>query len=185
MHIYGIIFLIIILSKFIKFVPANTVIIVDRNSHYLKTKRRGMYLFWPPTDKVTTKISTSHLYKYYTNDFETHDGRIVRVSFSVEYHAENLEAVLDSLKSARRSVDDIMNSSVYWGVRNLSFKDFYPYANLLENEVTPKLLSEARELNIKIDNFSIGTITESTHMQNIQPFKPHLNSHSRGPIKYH
>lgn len=175
---------IIILSNFIKFVPANTVIIVDRNSHYLKTKRRGMYLFWPPTDKVTTKISTNQLYKYYTNDFETHDGRIVRVSFSVQYHAENLESVLDSLKSARRSVDDIMNSSIYWGVRNLSFKDFYPYANLLENEVTPKLLSEATELNIKIDKFNIGTIIESTHMPNVKVFKPHLNSYSRGPIQF-
>ena len=176
--------LVIIFSVFIKVVPANTVIIIDRNSHYLKTKRHGFYFIWPLTDKVTTKISTSQLYKYYSNDFETHDGRIVRVSFGVQYHAENLESVLDSLKSARRSVDDIMNSSVYWGVRNLSFKDFYPYANLLENEVTPKLLSEARELNIKIDKFSIGTMTESTNMPNVTPFKPHLNSFSRGPIKY-
>ena len=56
MEFIVIIILIIIFGSFIKFVPANTVIIVDRNSHYLKTKRSGMYLFNPATDKVTTKI---------------------------------------------------------------------------------------------------------------------------------
>ena len=184
MEFIVIIILIIIFGSFIKFVPANTVIIVDRNSHYLKTKRSGMYLFNPATDKVTTKISTNHLYKYYTNDFETHDGKIVRVSFNVEYHAENLNAVLESLKSVRRSVDDIMNSSVYWAVRNLSFSDFYTKIDVLENEIIPKLLSEAIELNIKIDKFFINSITDSSNLPNVKPFKPHLNSFSRGPIKY-
>ena len=184
MAFYGIVLLIIILANFIKVVPANTVIIVDRNSHYLKTKKRGFYLFWPPTDKVTTKISTNHLYKFYTNDFETHDGKVVRVNFNVEYHAKNLDSVLDSLKSARRSVDDIMNSSVYWAVRNLSLEDFRGRATILLNEVTPKLLSEARELNITIDKFNITNIGDVTYMAN-KPFKPHLNSYNSGPIKFH
>lgn len=184
MELYGIIFLIIILSNFIKIVPKNTVIIVDRNSHYLKTKRHGMYLFWPATDKITTRISTNKLYKLYTNDFETHDGKIVRIPFSVEYHANNLEAVLDSLKSARRSIDDIMNASVYWAVNNLCLSDFHSQTHILDNEIRPKLLSEARELNIQIDKFYIASITDVTTLPGVKPFKPHLNSFSSGPIKY-
>ena len=184
MYGFIIFILIVFIGNFIKVVPANTVLIVDRKSHYLKTKKHGLFLFNPATDKITTKISINKLNKFYSNDFETHDGRIVRIAFSVQYHAENLDSVLDSLKSARRSVDDIINSSVYWGVRNLCFNDFYTNADLLDNEIHQKLLSEARELNIKIDQFYITGMSETTNLPGVKPFKPHLNSYSSGPIKY-
>ena len=180
------IFVIIILffSGIIRFVPANTVYIIDRNSHYLKTKKSGLFFFWPATDKITTKISINHLYKYYTNAFETHDGKIVRVDFNVEYHAENLEAVLTSLESVRRSVNDIMNSSVYWAVHALNISDFYNKPDLLKNEILPKLTAEATELSIVVDKFNLTSIVDVSFVQNIVPFKPHLSSYNSGPIKF-
>ena len=180
------IFLIFILfaTGIIRFVPANTVYIIDRNSHYLKTKKAGIFFFWPSTDKVTTRISTSHIYKYYTNDFETHDGKIVRVSFNVDYYAENLEAALNSLRSARRSVDDIMNSSVYWAVRALNFSDFYNKPDALKFELLQKLMTEAIELSIVVSKFNITSIMDTTNYPNVKPFKPHLSSYSSGPIKF-
>lgn len=178
------IFLIFVFINFIKTVPANTVIIVDRNSHYLKTKRRGFYFFNPATDKVTTKISTYQLSKSYMENFETHDGKIVRVSFSVRYHAENLEDVLAALASARRSIDDVMNGSIYWSVNNLSLSDFIHTPIVLSSEAKPKLLSEATELKIKIDEFHINNIAELPATLNVVPFKPHLSTHSSGPIRF-
>ena len=64
----GIIFLIIIFCVFcIKKVPPHTVIIVDKNSHYLKTKKSGFYIMLPGY-KVTTKISTNK-FKYLVHTF--------------------------------------------------------------------------------------------------------------------
>lgn len=177
--------IIIIISNFIKVVPTNTVIIVDRNSHYLKTKKQGLYLFNPTTDKVTTQISTFHISKSYQENFETHDGKIARVTFHVKYHADNLQDVLDALESARRSIDDIMNSSIYWSVNNLALSDFINTPIVLKTEARPKLISEATELKIKIDEFDITNVTELSSSLNIIPFKPHLSSHSTGPIRFH
>lgn len=184
MEIIVLIILIFVLGNFIKSVPANTVIIIDRNTHYLKTKKRGLYFFNPATDKITTRISTYHLHKSYVENFETHDGKLVRVAFSVEYHTENLEDVLAALASARRSIDDVMNGSIYWGVNNLSLSDFINTPVVLTTETKPKLLSEANELKIKIDNFQILNISVLPSGINITPFKPHLSSHSTGPIRF-
>ncbi len=180
-----IIFLIIILccTGIINVVPSNTAIIIDRNSHYLKTRRRGVYFLWPLTDKITTKISINHILKHYTNDFETHDGRIVRINFNVEYHTDNIDNTLNALASARRSIDDIMNSSVYWAVNDLGFSDFANKLDALLYEIKPKLLAEAETLEIKIDKFNLVSCVESTNIPGVKPFKPHLNSYSEGPIK--
>ena len=70
--------IIFFIGNFLKAVPANTVIIIDRNSHYLKTKKSGFYFFNPATDKVTTKISKYIINKNYSDFFETHDGKTVR-----------------------------------------------------------------------------------------------------------
>ena len=183
MPIIIIIIIFIILGNFIKSVPANSVIIIDRNSHYLKTKRHGFYFFNPAIDKITTQISLFPLTKSYIENFETHDGKMVRVSFSVKYHADNLEDVLVALESVRRSIDDVINSSIYWGVNNLSLSDFINTPINLMAESKPKLLSEATEL-IKIDHFQINNITALPYGVNIIPFKPHLSSHSTGPIKF-
>ena len=179
-----IVFGLIFAGAFIKIVPENTVVIIDRNKHYLKTKTKGCYLCNPKTDKVTTTISTKQINKYYAENFETHDGKIVRIYFNVRYHTDNIEAVLDSLKSARRSRADVMKSSVYWAVNNLTYRDFRSKVDILIQEVAPKILSEARVLNVKIDQFNITSITD-VYAQNVTPFKPHLSSHNCGPIRYH
>ena len=179
-----VIIIIVFLCIYIKVVPANTVIIVDRNSHYLKTKKSGIYFFNPSTDKITTQISMNRISKTYVENFETHDGEIVKVAFHVSYHAENLEDVLVALESVRRSIDDIMNSSVYWAVHNLSIADFFSAPSILKKEVAPKLLSEATELKINVDSFDIISINKVPANSEITPFKPHLNSHSAGPIKF-
>lgn len=180
-----IIFLIIIICiVFIKKVPPNTAIIIDRNKHYLKTKRGGFYFFNPATDKITTKISTNSTYKFYTNNFQTNDAKIAQVSFNVTYNTNSIESVLDSLKSARRSVDDIMNASIYWAVNNLNLDDFLRKPDVLLYEVKSKLLAEATELNIKISKFNITNINQVPNSPATNIFKPHLSSHSCGPIKY-
>ena len=93
---------------YIKRVPPHTVLIIDRDSHYLKTKKNGFYFFNPSRDKVTTEISKRKIRKNYINSFETHDGAIVIVQFSVEYHAEDIDSVLRALELVRRSVDDVL-----------------------------------------------------------------------------
>lgn len=180
-----ILLIILVAIIYIKKVPANTVIIIDRNSHYLKTKKSGFYFFNPKTDKITTKISKQQITQYYTNYFETDDGKIIQVAFSSTYHADNLENVLDALKSARRSIYDIMNSSIYWAANNLNINDIMLTSfTLLRKEAYEKLIAEARTLNISIDNFKILQVTQVGRSPSIEPFKPHLNSFSRGPIRY-
>lgn len=180
------IFLVVVLCTcYFRIVPSDTVVIVDRNSHYLKTKKNGIYFFNPKTDKVTTEISTNKLSKYYSNIFETDDGKLIHVSFYATYHAENINNVLNSLKSARRSIYDIMNSSIYWAANNLNEKDIIDQKNtLLYKEAYEKLISEARVLNINIDEFLITNISRLVNSTNNEPFKPHLNSYTRGPIRY-
>ena len=178
--LYLIPFLLIILKK----VPANTAIIIDRNTHYHKTVRRGFYFLIPGKDKVTTRVSTEKIIKTYFNSFETHDGKIVLINFIASYHAENIDDVLFSLKSARRSIDDIIESSVYWAVNDLVLQDFITDKNILLYEISPKLSAEARELCIKIDSFTITNMYVLESASNVKPFKPHLSSSTDSPITF-
>ena len=178
--LYLIPFLLIILKK----VPANTAIIIDRNTHYHKTVRRGFYFLIPGKDKVTTRVSTEKIIKTYFNSFETHDGKIVLINFIASYHAENIDDVLFSLKSARRSIDDIIESSVYWAVNDLVLQDFITDKNILLHEISPKLSAEARELCIKIDSFTITNMYVLESASNVKPFKPHLSSSTDSPITF-
>lgn len=162
-------------------VPPNTAIIIDRDTHYLKTVRRGFY-FLLPKDVITTTISTHKMTKHYTNYFETHDGYTFSVGFVATYHAEDIDAVLAALQSSRRSIDDIIESSVYWAINDLNGRDI---SKLLLSEITPKLASEARELCIEIDDFSITSLHIAPNASNVKPFKPHLSGSSNsGPIKF-
>ena len=173
-----------LLSVFLGRVPANTAIIIDRNTHYHKTVRRGFYFLIPGKDKVTTRVSTNKITKNYANNFETHDGRVVSIDFVATYHAENIDDVLFSLKSARRSIDDIIESSVYWAVNDLGIQDFIKDKNILLREIAPKLSSEARELCIKIDNFTINNMYVLVSSSAVKPFKPHLSSSTDSPITF-
>ena len=76
-----ILLIIIILLVYVRTVPANTAIIIDRDTHYHKTVRRGFYFMLPGRDKITTQVSTNKITKYYANNFETHDGKVVSISF--------------------------------------------------------------------------------------------------------
>lgn len=182
----ALIFLVIIICIiYVRKVPLNTAIIIDRDTHYLKTVRHGFYFLIPGRDKITTEVSTNKITKFYSNNFETHDGKIVSINFVASYHAENIDNVLSALQSARRSINDIVESSVYWAVNNLNLKDFISDKNFLISEISPKLDSEARELCIKIDGFSITNMYFLTNTSNIKPFKPHLSSGTtNGPIKF-
>ena len=170
---------------FIRTVPPNTIQIIDRNTHYLKTKRHGMYFFNPATDKVTTEISRRQITKSYADNFETHDGYIVRVFFSVTYHANDLDEVIRTLSLARRSIDDVMNGSIYWATNNLSIKDFQNKSIVLLSEAKPQLISEASELEITIDGFYINGIQLLPKGANAIPFKPHTSTQSSGPIRFY
>ena len=181
-----IIFLLIIFCLFfIRVVPTNTVLIVDRNSHYLKTKKNGIFFFNPFTDEITTMISTNELSKTYTNIYETHDGYIFSVSLYVRYHATNLDDVLFGLKNVRRSINDVMQGCVYWSVRNLGFSDLNSNSAILSQEIVNKLLSEAQELHISIDAYKVLNIIRVESTDTSKCFKPHLSSSSSGPIKFY
>ena len=103
---------IMLLTGIIRKVPANTILVIDRNSHYLKTKRKGLYLFNPLTDEITSKVSTQIVHKQYTNIFENHESTFKNVTFWVEYKAEDCEQVISSLSDSRRSIDDIVNCAM-------------------------------------------------------------------------
>lgn len=177
--------IIFIFFTFIRVVPANTVLIIDRNTHYLKTKRHGFFFLNPATDKITSTFSKYPVTKMYTNFFETHDGYIVQITFTVRYHVNDLDSVVNTLALVRRSVDDVMEGSVYWGVNNLSISDFANKSFALSHEVKPQLIAEASELEIIIDDFTINGITPLPKGSNIIPFKPHTSSNSGGPIKFY
>ena len=112
-----IIILLIFLAPFVRKVPLNTVVIIDRNGHYLKTKRRGFYFLFP-SDEVTTTISTSPLVRTLTDYFETDDGKLIQATIFCRYQAHNLNNVLQALSNVRRSVDDIIKSSAHFAISN-------------------------------------------------------------------
>ncbi len=99
------------LSPFLKKVPNKGAVIIDRNSHYHKQRRFGFYIFNPVTDFVTTIISTNPTTLSYTMVFETHDVKYVSINYSVTYKTDDVDLVLENLKSSRRSIYDIINSS--------------------------------------------------------------------------
>ena len=106
------------------------------------------------------------------------------MQFNTQYHATNLDDVIYALANARRSIDDIMNSSVYWAVNDLCLNDFSGNSTTLLNEIKPKLLAEATELRIEIDKFNITSISKIPYEMNVEAFKPHLSSKSSGPIRF-
>lgn len=121
--IFLIFIIIIIIATNVKKVPPNTVIIIDRNSHYLKTKRYGHYWFNRSTDRITTEISTNPVIQNYTNIFKTHDDIYYELNYMVSYKAVDLEMVLSSLKDSHRSIYDVINCSVETVVATFSEKD--------------------------------------------------------------
>ena len=175
----------IVLIVYVKSVPPHTVVIIDRNTHYYKTKKRGLYFFNPRTDKVTTEISMNTLHRYYTDYFETYDGYFVRVSFYASYKANDLNKVLEALRLVRRSVDDIIEGSIYWAVRNLNYSDFITNKYVLLQEAKHILINEASELEINIVDFVIENVSSASGISDKMVFRPHNSANSNGPIQFY
>ena len=100
------------------------------------------------------------------------------------YHANDLSEVVDALANARRSVDDIMNSSVYWAVNDIMSADLAKDSTLLYKETEHKLLLECQELAITLDGFVFTDVRFVPASNSIVPFKPHLSSHTDNPIQF-
>lgn len=185
MDVLVILILFIVIStftRFIKKVPNNTALIIDRNTHYHKTVLHGFYTFNPRTDFVTTQISTSPTHVTYTNIFETHDSVFFNVTFSVSYKTSNVEKVLDSLKSSRRSIYDVINSTV--DNEFFSFDAIGLRNSAVHEEIKRKLASNLSSFYIDFINFqtiSIQSIYEETGRK--MKFKKHI-SNGDSPIKF-
>lgn len=180
--IFLIIVLFFILRAFIKKVPYGTVVIIDRNGHYLKTVRFGFYLFNPITDKITTEISTKTCTKNYTNIFETYDGQFIKLSFLVKYKTENIEATLKALEDSRRSIDDVINCSVYNVLNSLNAADIIHKVQL-KQDLKQKASFDATSLSFILEDLYINSIVNAKTATQNDLFKPHISS-SSGPIKY-
>ena len=114
--------IILVLFSVLKRVPNNTVLIIDRNSHYHKTKKRGFYTLGPQ-DKITSKISTDPVIESYSNIFSTHDSEYYSVDFMVTYSCENIDSVINSLQDSRRSIYDIINCAMEITIKSFQTKD--------------------------------------------------------------
>lgn len=173
MEIIIILFIFFVLP-FLRKVPPNTVVIIDRNGHYLKTKHNGWY-FLSPSDKVTTTISTRPVSRTLSNFYETDDGKIVHATISCRYHAHNLTNVLQALSNVRRSVDDIIQSSAYFAINNYTFSDIMGVHNHeFSDRVKDNLVSEFSSIGISLSNMQI--YVSPTASAGVACFRPHESS---------
>lgn len=175
-------FVIVFIFGFFKAVPSGTVYIIDRNTHYLKTVKKGLFFFNPFTDKITTVISSFKITKNYLDIFETEDGKKFSINFSVTYSTKNIDDLLYNLEKVRRSIDDILESSMYNAVRNLNSKSIQ-YSSMLSTEFLRNLQSQAMSVGLNIDDYIISSASPVTI--SYKSFKPHKNySDSGDPIVY-
>ena len=169
-----IIVIIIFLLPFIKKVPPHTVVIIDRNGHYLKTKYRGWYILFP-SDEVTTTISTSPLTRNLTDYFETDDGKLVQATIFCRYHADNLANVLQSLANVRRSVDDIIKSSAHFAISNYPLNHIMGINNQeFSEKVRSNMINEFNSIGLTLSNMRISV--SLTIPAGKSAFRPHESS---------
>ena len=166
-----IVFIIICLLPFIKKVPPNTAVIIDRNGHYLKTKRHGYYFLFP-SDKVTTTISTKRISRTLGAYYETDDGHIVQAVVNCSYHAHNINEVLQSLSNVRRSVDDIIQSAAYFAINNYKLVDIMGAHNHeFSNSVRANLTNEFNSMGLSLSNMQIRVFPST--ITGVACFRPH------------
>lgn len=178
-----IIILFICLAPFIKKVPYNTIIIIDRNGHYLKTKHHGWYLLLP-FDEVTTTISTSPLTRNLTDYFETDDGRLVQATIFCRYQAHNLTNVLQALANVRRSVDDIIKSSAHFAISNYPINHIMGINNQeFSEKVRSNLINEFNSIGLTLSNVRVSV--SLSQIPGKVAFRPHESSCYRGNEKPH
>ena len=150
--------------------PPNTTIIIDRNTHYLKTKSHGFYIFLPWCDKITTVISKNPMYRNLVEYYEAEDGNIYFVKLGCVYQVSDINKTLKLLSTLRRSIDDILKSSVYFAMASLKSFDISEY---LENKVKENLIKELASVNITLRKYSLSSFISSN--QNVPVFKPHIS----------
>lgn len=171
------------LIPFLKKVPPNTVIIIDRNGHYLKTKHHGFYLLFP-NDKVTTTISTRPISRTLSAYYETDDGHIVEAVVNCRYHAHNLNDVLQALANVRRSVDDIIQSAAYFAINNYKLSDIMGVHNHeFSNAVRANLASEFSSIGISLANMQMRVLP--SRITGVACFRPHESSCYRDSTNPH
>ena len=164
--------ILIILVTHIKKVPSGTVYIIDRNTHYLKTVKRGFFFFNQKTDKITTEISLTPKTKIYRNFFETHDGVICTVTFSFSFSALDVEDVLYNLNSTRRSIDDVLQTCMYNAV--LALKQSDVNVSSLEQEFERNMNSQVLGLCINVHQYQITSLNKGRYTRSsVTPFTPH------------
>lgn len=169
---------------FIRFAPFGTAVIIDRKTHYCKTKPRGgFYFFNPITDKVTTYISPIPYTKPYFDIFETYDTKYLKVSFSVTYHAESVEAVLLHLKNDKRSIDDLIKCAVDSTLS--SFEQKYILSNRFDisKEIKNRMALACIPFGFVIDTFVVTQFETMPDSAKHEKFKPHV-CRDDGPIQY-
>lgn len=178
-----ILLILIIVFNFIKYTPFGDAVIVDRKTHYCKTKPRGgFYFFNPFTDKVTTYISTKPHSNGYSEIFETHDFHYIKTSFYVTYRAENIKEVLSHLKNDKRSIDDIIKCSVDSTFSSFDMDYIYNNKSLITNELKNRMALACIPFGFIIENVSILNYTKlSSGSENLK-FKPHV-CRDDGPIQ--
>lgn len=178
-----IIFFIFFVVPFLRKVPANTVIIIDRNGHYLKTKEHGWYILWP-SDKVTTTISTRQITRTLSEYYETDDGKIVHATINCRYHTHNIADVIQALANVRRSVDDVIQSSAYFAINNYKLSDILGvYNHEFSDRVKDNLRSEFNSIGINLTSMQI--YVSPTSAVGVSCFRPHESSCYRDTKNVH
>lgn len=178
-----ILIIIFLVIRFVKYTPFGDAVIVDRKSHYCKTKPRGgFYFFNPFTDEITTYISTNPYSQHYYDVFKTHDSHYVRVAFSVTYRAESVEEVLLHLKNDKRSINDIIKCAVDSTFSSFTLNYICNNKTLITNELKNRMALACIPFGFIIDNVSILGVTALPDSSANLKFEPHV-CRDDGPIQ--
>ena len=175
-----------------KIVPPNSIYIIDRDTHYYKTLTAGQHVHLTRKDKITTRISTAPIKRIISDYYETEDGSAIYAEISCTYASNDILNTQDLLKSVRRSIDDIIQSSVYFAVGALKSKYI---SNSLYAAVKINLEKELNSLDVKLIDATVSFKFIPNPNSNIEYFKPHVsgcyhasietdNKFNDGPIRY-
>lgn len=160
-------------------VPRNAAIITDKNSHYYKTKRCGVY-FLEKNEVVTSYVSKRPHKEYYIQISESRDGELFYVSYLVDYEAYDVDATLERLKFYRRSITDIIKSSLKTTIENF---DFSKQLTEFLSEASKELTSNFAPFEIRLISMKVFKISEVDESHRSELFVPQIGS-SIDPTQY-
>ena len=174
-----------------KFVPPDSIYIIDRNTHYYKTLTAGKRIILGRNDKITSRISKTPISRALTNIFETEDGSIISASIICTYNSNDILNTQELLKSVRRSIDDIILSSLYFAIGSIKAKEV---SASLNDYIKSNLSKELASLDIKLSSFKTS-FNFVKGLQSEDCFKPHISgcyhdsietkdAFKDGPIRY-